>query len=157
MEERGYKVISLLGQGGQGRVYEVSNRQGTHCVLKQLPLLGELRERAMQEVRILSSLHHPCIVPYLDSFTARSIPTLPLDDVLCLVMQRCEHDLRMECCTRLGQNMPLSEQQVLSWLTQLCWGLQHLHARRLLHRDLKPQNVLLFKSHDVLADRVFFR
>lgn len=157
MEERGYTVISLLGQGGQGRVYEVRNGQGTVCVLKQLLLSEGYREKTLQEVRLLASLRHPCIVPYLDSFTARSMPSMPAEDVLCLVMQRCERDLRQEVVMRQPQELKLPEGQVLSWLTQLCWGLQHLHARRFLHRDLKPQNVLLARADGaakVIADRV---
>lgn len=152
MEERGYAVVRCLGQGGQGRVYEVHDPQGRACVLKQLPWVGEgNQERALQEVRVLSSLRHPCIVPYLDSFLARSMPSIPTEDVLCLVMSRCEHDLREECLRRRGEGVGgFAEAQVLHWLTQLCWGLQHLHARRFLHRDLKPQNVLITRTGRVL-------
>mmetsp|Transcript_12027 Transcript_12027/g.28215 ORF Transcript_12027/g.28215 Transcript_12027/m.28215 type:complete len:425 (+) Transcript_12027:172-1446(+) len=151
MEERGYTVMRLLGQGAQGRVYEVQDKQGKLCVLKQLPWVGEgNQEKALQEVRVLSSLRHPCIVPYLDSFLARSMPCMPAEDVLCLIMSRCEHDLRSECLFRRERGDHVPEAQVLLWLTQLCWGLQHLHARRFLHRDLKPQNVLISQTGRML-------
>eukprot|EP00443_Scrippsiella_acuminata_P029976 CAMPEP_0115256140 /NCGR_PEP_ID=MMETSP0270-20121206/46089_1 /TAXON_ID=71861 /ORGANISM="Scrippsiella trochoidea, Strain CCMP3099" /LENGTH=389 /DNA_ID=CAMNT_0002671777 /DNA_START=51 /DNA_END=1217 /DNA_ORIENTATION=- len=154
MEERGYQVVRPLGQGGQGRVYEVRNRQGQLCVLKQLPWVGEaIREQGLGEVRLLSSLRHPCIVPYLDSFLARSMPSIPYEDVLCLVMSRCEHDLRHACVTQRALGSRFSEPHVTSWFTQLCWGLQHLHARKFLHRDIKSQNVLLTQGGFVqLAD-----
>mmetsp|Transcript_81389 Transcript_81389/g.225386 ORF Transcript_81389/g.225386 Transcript_81389/m.225386 type:complete len:448 (-) Transcript_81389:50-1393(-) len=151
MEERGYSVVRALGLGGQGRVYEVRDRQGRACVLKQLPWTCEAnQEKAMQEVKVLASLRHPCIVPYLDSFLARSMPSIPAEDVLCLIMSRCEHDLREACVRRREQGGSFAEPQVLLWLTQLCWGLQHLHARRLLHRDVKSQNVLITQTGRVL-------
>lgn len=151
MEERGYRVIRILGQGGQGRIYEVSDSEGRNRVIKQMPWMGkDTKEIALREVRLLSSLRHPCIVPYLDSFLARSNPSCPDEDMLCLVMSRCEHDLRHECGQQKVRGTKFEETRVLSWLAQLCWGLQHLHARKFLHRDLKPQNVLLTQSSRVL-------
>jgi len=151
MEERGYRVIRLIGQGGQGRIYDVSDSEGRNLVIKQMPWMGkDTKEVALREVRLLSSLRHPCIVPYLDSFLSRSTPSSPDEDVLCLVMSRCEHDLRQECGQQKQRGAKFEEGRVLSWLAQICWGLQHLHARKFLHRDLKPQNVLLTQSGRVL-------
>lgn len=151
MEERGYKVIRCLGQGGQSRVYEVTDKRGKLRVVKQLPWMGEHdKEAALREVRLLSSLRHPCIVPYLESFLVRSTPSVPMEDLLCLVMSRCERDLREACLERRECGSHFEEPRILTWLVQLCWGLQHLHARKFLHRDLKPQNVLLTQSGRVL-------
>lgn len=151
MEQHGYSVVRPLGHGGQGRVYEVTDKQGTVCVLKQLMLSSEGdKETALREVRLLSSLRHPCIVPYLDSFLARSMPALETEDVVCLIMSRCEHDLRHECMLRRDAGVLFEEPRLIGWLTELCWGLQHLHARKFLHRDLKPQNVLMTAAGRVL-------
>lgn len=154
MEERGYTVVRILGQGGQGRVYEVRNRDGELRVLKQLSVLGDSsKASALTEIRLLSSLRHPCIVPYLDSFLARSVPSIASEDVLCLIIKRCERDLHQDLLSRREQCSHVEEPLVISWLTQLCWGLQHLHSRKFMHRDLKPQNVLLtLGSRVLLAD-----
>jgi len=151
MEERGYSVIRCMGQGSQGRVYEVRDSNDRPRVVKQLPWNSEVnREDALREVRLLSALRHPCIVPYLENFLVKSSPSLPSEDVLCLVMSRCEHDLREECTRCRSGGSCIEESRALSWLAQLCWGLQHLHSRKFLHRDLKPQNVLLTQSRRVL-------
>lgn len=151
MEERGYTVIACLAQGSQGRVYEVRDSDGRPRVVKQLPWVNDVvRAEAMREVRLLSSLRHPCIVPYLENFLMRSVPSLPTEDTLCLVMSRCEHDLRQECERRRLEGIPVDETKALLWFAQLCWGLHHLHSRKFLHRDLKPQNVLLTQSGRLL-------
>lgn len=144
MEEHGYTVLTPLGQAGQTRVYKVRNKAGQLRVLKQLPYCGDQRHSAVKELKVLSSLRHPCIVPYHDSFLCRSAPGIPNEDLLCVVMAFCESDLREACNRRREAGLGgFEETQVLSWLMQLSWGLQHVHARHVLHRDLKPQNVLL--------------
>ena len=84
------------------------------------------------QASLLSSLHHPNIVSYKESFQDSH-------GVLHIVMGYCEGG---DLCTRLkgcgGQLLP--ETQVVEWFVQIALALQYLHDRKILHRDLKVSN-----------------
>ena len=93
---------------------------------------------ALQEVRVLKALHHPFIVRYHDSWLDEQSSTL------CVVMHYCAGgDLhgRIRQASAAGQSF--SEGAVLDWFIALCLALRYCHDRRLLHRDIKSQNVFL--------------
>jgi serine/threonine protein kinase len=53
------------------------------------------------------------------------------------------------CSHTLTQGRQFSEQQVLDWLVQICLGLKHVHDRKILHRDIKSQNIFLTRNKTV--------
>ena len=93
-------------------------------------------EHAKQEVMLLSQLAHPCIVEYRDSFIQ--------DNNLNIVMEYCEKgDLGSLIKRTRERKQHLEEGQILDWFTQLASAVDYIHKRRVLHRDLKSQNVFL--------------
>jgi NIMA (never in mitosis gene a)-related kinase len=102
-------------------------------VIKQINLAqlsASEKEGAVQEVKLLSELHHPFIVAYRESFLE--------GEVLCIVMQYCDGgDLTTLIKLQDGQFFP--EEQILDWFIQLCLALRYIHQRRIIHRDLKCQ------------------
>ena len=92
------------------------------------------REASLLEAKLLSALHHPNIVTCYESFTERGR--------LCIVMDYCAGgDLYQRLKRQKG--VLLAEDRVLDWFTQMCLGLKHVHDRKVLHRDLKTQNVFM--------------
>ena len=88
---------------------------------------------------MLSSLHHPNIVKCHGSFMRGS--------TLCIVMDYCAGgDLHDRLGRLKAKGQPLSEDDVLDWLVQICLALKHLHDRKILHRDIKTQNLFLNKA-----------
>lgn len=53
-------------------------------------------------------------------------------------------DLQQKCKDQRGK--PFAEAQILDWFTQICLGMKHIHDRKIIHRDLKGQNVFLTKK-----------
>ena len=87
-----------------------------------------------QEAKLLSALHHPNIVTCLESFTERG--------KLCIVQDYCAGgDLYQRVKAQRGA--PLPETTIVDWFTEILLGLKHVHDRKVLHRDLKTQNVFL--------------
>jgi hypothetical protein len=87
----------------------------------------------------MKRLPHPNIVAFKDSFFVHG------QDKLCIVMTYCDGgDLQ----TRLEQQKgkPLAEDQILHWFVQMALGVGFMHANKVLHRDLKTQNVFLLSS-----------
>lgn len=104
------------------------------------------REATKMEVDLLRRLHHPNIVRYIDSFLSKN------NESLCIAMEYCDGgDLASQI--KNAKRKLFSEDKVLHWFVQIALGLHYMHQNKVLHRDLKTQNVfLLGNGRLVLGD-----
>ncbi|KAL6463797.1 hypothetical protein MHYP_G00281880 [Metynnis hypsauchen] len=145
-----YHVLEMIGEGSFGRVYKGRRKfSGQVVALKFIPKVGrsekELRS-LKREIEIMRGLRHPNIVLLLDSFeTEREVV---------VVTEYAEGELFQI----LEDDGSLPEGQVREIACQLVSALYYLHSNRILHRDMKPQNILLGKGGVVkLCDFGFAR
>ena len=140
-----YKIIEKLGAGGQGEVYLAEDsRLDRKVALKILPQhlsdRAELRERFEREARAVSSLNHPHICTLHDIGEQ--------DGIHYLVM---EHLVGETLEARLAKG-PLPLEQTLEYAIQIADALDKAHRQGVVHRDLKPGNIMLVKSGAKLLD-----
>ena len=133
-----YELLEKLGQGTMGRVHRARRRaDGVEFVVKQIGLSGfseTSRADILNEVCVMRQLEHPNVVAYEESFV--------LDDELSIVMEHLVGgDMGGAIKSRRGE--PLPEEEVWDMLIQLTEGLHHLHERRVLHRDIKLENIFV--------------
>lgn len=143
-----YLVQRLLGQGGFGRTYLAADRYRFDelCVLKEfLPhQVGEYeiqksRELFEQEAKILHHIEHPQIPKFLAYFEE--------DGRLFLVQEYikgCTYSSLLR--SRQHQGETFSEAEIIDWLHQLLPVLDYVHQRKIVHRDISPDNIML--HHD---------
>ncbi len=136
----GYRVEREIGRGGMGIVY-LAEQLGLrrHVALKvlspQFAADSDFRNRFTREAHLSATLEHPNIVPVYDAGE--------VDGVLYLAMRYVEGtDLR----TRLTEAGPLSPSGTLSIVRQCGEALDLAHGRGLVHRDVKPSNILVVAS-----------
>ncbi|XP_053205667.1 cyclin-dependent kinase 16-like isoform X2 [Panonychus citri] len=140
-----YVKISKLGEGTYATVYKGQSRLNKSLVaLKEIRFAHEEGTpcTAIREVSLLRGLKHNNIVTLHD--------IIHTDKTLTLVFEYLEQDLRqyMNNCANL-----LSKNNVKIFLFQLLRGLSYIHHRQILHRDLKPQNLLINEKGELkLAD-----
>ena len=142
MRESDFSWGAKLGGGTFGAVYVVTRKtDGARFVAKEVNLADEKnRESAMKEVHILERINHPRIVRLLGSYRERGL--------LVIVMEHCDAgDLRHLLLGRQGELLP--EEDVWKYFLQTAMGLQHLHSLRIIHRDVKSQNLFLTKQGGV--------
>ena len=140
-----YEIQSPLGAGGMGEVYRARDSRLFRTVaIKVLPEhlseKPEARERFDREARAISSLSHPNICHLYDVGEQ--------DGVSYLVMEYLEGETLADRLLR----GPLPLQQVLKSGIEICEGLEKAHKSGVIHRDLKPGNVMLTKSGAKLMD-----
>ncbi|XP_040057970.2 serine/threonine-protein kinase Nek5 isoform X1 [Gasterosteus aculeatus] len=135
-----YEVIRQIGEGAFGKAFLVRDKGGgggRPRVVKQINLRkmsAREKESSKKEVTLLSKMKHPNIVGFLSSFQERGS--------LFIVMEYCDGgDLMKKINMQRG--VFFSEQQVVDWFVQICLGLKHIHDRKILHRDIKAQNIFL--------------
>jgi len=143
--EQRYEKVQKIGEGTYGVVYKARDRKEPRFVaLKKIRLEHEdegVPSTAIREISILKELDHPNIVKLLD------VENLP--NKLYLVFEYLDQDLKkyMDSITAFEPSL------VKSYTRQLLDGLLFCHKRRILHRDLKPQNLLIDrKGYLKLAD-----
>jgi serine/threonine protein kinase len=136
-----YRVVSLLGAGGMGSVYEVEHVElGKRFVLKALlaSLSGrdDLSLRLRNEQRALGRLEHPNIVGVTDAgVTSHGVPFF--------VMERLEGET-LGACLKRRKRLPIVE--ALEIAAYILDGLAAAHQIGVVHRDIKPQNVFLLRD-----------
>ncbi|HDQ71272.1 MAG TPA: serine/threonine protein kinase, partial [Chloroflexi bacterium] len=136
-----YRIASMLGQGGMGAVYQAwDTRLNVSLAIKEMipqpgldtQTLDELRRQFQQEAQILARLNHPHLVRVTDYFEE--------DGNAYLVMDFVDGESLDE---RIKREDALPESQVLAWTYQLLDALAYCHAQGIIHRDIKPQNVII--------------
>ena len=140
-----YEVQSAIGAGGMGEVYRARDTRLDRAVaVKILPAHlstdSAARQRFDREARVISSLTHPNICQLYD--VGRQ------DGVDFIVMELLEGETLAD---RLKKG-PLPLEQVLKCGIEICEGLEKAHKSGVVHRDLKPGNVMLTKSGAKLMD-----
>ena len=134
-----YEKIEKVGEGTYGVVYKCKNKKTNEYVaLKKIRLENEdegIPSTAIREISILKQLKHPNIVRLVDLIHG--------EKKLYLVFEYMEHDLKKFLDLNNG---PLSPPLVKSYLYQICAAIKYCHSKRILHRDLKPQNLLIDKN-----------
>ncbi len=142
-----YELLAVLGEGGAGTVYRARDRRSGQVValkvlsaaLARNPLMLKRFER---EFELASALDHPNIVRALHHGCSSGTPYL--------VMELVPGE---SVGARLEREGPLPEAEAVGIVLQACEGLRYAHERGLIHRDVKPDNILVTPDGQVkLAD-----
>ena len=144
-EVGGYRIGELLGEGATGAVYRAGDAEGRTVALKvldrELATDARFRERFLRESGVAAILQHPSIVPVLAAGED--------DGVLFLAMEWVDgSDLR----DLLRRDGPFEPERAVALIEDVAAGLDEAHAAGLIHRDVKPANILVAGDRARLCD-----
>ncbi|GAB4176826.1 MAG: hypothetical protein Fur006_08080 [Coleofasciculaceae cyanobacterium] len=143
-----YQVHQLLGKGGFGQTFEVDDG-GIIKVLKVLRAdrfpSQDSKQKAIalfqREALVLSRLQHPGI-PKVEPDGYFTLTHPDTEQLHCLVMEKIE-GLNLKQWQAKRGNQPITQEQAIAWLKQLTEILEQVHQQELVHRDIKPTNIML--------------
>ncbi|MFM9997124.1 MAG: WD40 repeat domain-containing serine/threonine protein kinase [Phycisphaerales bacterium] len=132
-----FRIVRILGEGGMGVVYEAQQDEPARRVALKLIRIGlfseRLRSRFRHEVRILGQLRHPGIAQIYEAGTL----DVSGESVPYFAMELVEGRPLLECARALGVR------ERLALIAQICDAVHHAHQKGVIHRDLKPGNILV--------------
>jgi serine/threonine protein kinase len=131
-----YNVDSLLGEGGMGKVYTATGPDGGRVALKLVKddyaRDETFRRRFYREARIAQTVQHPNVVPVVDTGEHEGLPYMA---------QRFIEGMSLD--EKLKRDGPLDVQTAVGVCTDVAAGLEALWGAGMVHRDVKPANILL--------------
>ena len=144
MSKPSYKIIKLLGEGSYGRAFLcIDKTDNSQCVIKQITIQNMNKkdiEDTLNEAKILEKFDHPNIIKFKEVFIANK-PKKTLN----IVTEYADGgDLSLEIKNQRKEYF--KESQILDYFTQICLAIKHIHAKHIMHRDLKSQNIFLTKT-----------
>eukprot|EP01084_Bolivina_argentea_P311763 539683_1 len=148
-----YKKLKFVGEGSFARVYKVMDKKtqeimALKCIKKDGKSEIEI-DKLMEEIMILQSLSHKNIIKIIEWFVTES--------EICVVTEFAEKGELFKIIKKKN-NKKLSEFEIKIIAKQLISALQFLHNSRIIHRDIKPQNILLSNDNIIkLCDFGFAR
>uniref|UniRef100_A0A8I5UVR7 Serine/threonine-protein kinase Nek3 n=3 Tax=Pongo TaxID=9599 RepID=A0A8I5UVR7_PONAB len=138
-----YMVLRMIGEGSFGRALLVQHESSNQMfAMKEirLPKSFSNTQNSRKEAVLLAKMKHPNIVAFKESFEA--------EGHLYIVMEYCDGgDLMQKIKQQKGKLFP--EDMILNWFTQMCLGVNHIHKKRVLHRDIKSKNIFLTQNGKV--------
>lgn len=143
-----YRILGPLGEGGMGVVYKAEHKlMGRTVALKiisrRLTSNEQAVERFRREVRAAARLSHPNIVTAHDAEEANGLHFLAMEHVDGISLDRFA----------AKQKQPIPVSMACHFIRQAALGLQHAHQQGMVHRDIKPQNLILTrKGHVKILD-----
>nr|WP_276603403.1 serine/threonine-protein kinase [Nannocystis pusilla] len=135
-----YRVITVIGEGGMGRVYETEHlflrRRLALKLVRRDAGTGEAAKRLLQEAVLAGKVPHATVVPVFDC------AALP-DGQVYVAMELLRGESLEEALLR-----PQRAEEVLRWLAEVARGLAAAHRAGIVHRDVKPANLFLARAGD---------
>jgi serine/threonine-protein kinase len=144
-----YRVESILGEGGMGVVYrardEACDREvAVKCLHTNLAGDGQIRRRFIREARVLRAWTHPNVVAIYDF--------LEHEHILAIVMELVPGKSLVQHLSAWRGRMPYDE--IRSLFGAVLETMEHGHQSGVLHRDLKPDNILVYAGSDGLRPKI---
>jgi NIMA (never in mitosis gene a)-related kinase len=142
-----YRKIKVVGKGSFGHavLVQTANDPNKHYIMKIIDVSKmerKQKEEALNEVHVLKAMRHPFICTYRESFMEKRC--------LCIVMDYADGgDLYTRIAKQKERGDLFTEKQILDWFVQIALALKHVHDRKILHRDIKTQNIFLTSKSEI--------
>jgi NIMA (never in mitosis gene a)-related kinase len=139
IEDEKYIYISKAGKGYSGKSIKViSDKTNIYYIIKIIEEKKKFKN-AILEAQLLEICKHPNIVNIKQIYKERDDDNISVNIVT-------EYANDGDLFKKLEENKCIDEETLLFWLMQICFGLSYLHKKKILHRDIKPQNIFLNKN-----------
>eukprot|EP00211_Chloroparvula_japonica_P003125 CAMPEP_0119123404 /NCGR_PEP_ID=MMETSP1310-20130426/3353_1 /TAXON_ID=464262 /ORGANISM="Genus nov. species nov., Strain RCC2339" /LENGTH=527 /DNA_ID=CAMNT_0007113205 /DNA_START=175 /DNA_END=1758 /DNA_ORIENTATION=+ len=144
--QEAFDLQFTLGEGAYGKVYKAIMKQtGAELAIKSVSLSQQESESIQEEINVLKDCRHTNIVCYYGS-------AVPDPDSLWILMDFCEMGSVLDLC-KTRPTKSLTEDQVGTVLGSVLKGLNYLHSKKIIHRDIKAGNILVNAAGEVkIAD-----